>query len=258
MIKKLSLILLLFSFSYVQAQIEKELPQRPQPPKLVVDYTNTLAPDQIQALENKLVAFDDSTSNQIAIVIVESTGDRDISDFAVALGRAWGIGNKEFNNGILLLVAKADRKMWIATGYGLEGALPDATTKQIIENEIKPNFKENDFYRGLDEGTDAIIASTKGEYTAPENYRKGKEKGGIPAIVIFIVIFIILSIFKKGGGGGHYNRRGYRNGVPGGLWWLAAGGLGSGGGHSSGGGSSGGFGGFGGGSFGGGGSGGSW
>jgi uncharacterized protein len=225
---------------------------------LVVDYTNTLAPDQIQALENKLVAFDDSTSNQIAIVIVESTGDRDISDFAVALGRAWGIGNKEFNNGILLLVAKADRKMWIATGYGLEGALPDATANQIIENEIKPNFKENDFYRGLDEGTDAIIASTKGEYTAPEHYRNGKEKGGIPAIVILIVVFIILSIFKKGGGGGHYNRGGYRNGVPGGLWWLAAGALG-GGGHSSGGGSSsGGFGGFGGGSFGGGGSGGSW
>jgi len=257
MIKKLSLILLLFSFSFVQAQIEKELPQRPQPPKLVVDYTNTLAPDQIQALENKLVAFDDSTSNQIAIVIVESTGDRDISDFAVALGRAWAIGNKEFNNGILLLVAKSDREMWIATGYGLEGALPDATANQIIENEIKPNFKENDFYRGLDEGTDAIIASTKGEYTAPEHYRNGKEKGGIPAIVILIVVFIILSIFKKGGGGGHYNRGGYRNGVPGGLWWLAAGGLG-GGGHSGGGGSSGGFGGFGGGSFGGGGSGGSW
>jgi len=258
MIKKISLILLLFSFSFVQAQIEKELPQRPQPAKLVVDYTNTLAPDQKQALENKLVAFDDSTSNQIAIVIVESTGDRDIADFAVALGRAWGIGNKEFNNGILLLVAKTDRKMWIATGYGLEGALPDATAKQIIENEIKPNFKENDFYRGLDEGTDAIIASTKGEYTAPEHYRKGKEKGGVPAIVILIIVFIILSIFKKGGGGGHYNRKGYRNGVPGGLWWLAAGGLG-GGGHSSGGGSSsGGFGGFGGGSFGGGGSGGSW
>jgi uncharacterized protein len=257
MIKKLSLILLLFSFSFVQAQIEKELPQRPQPPKLVVDYTNTLAPDQIQALENKLDAFDDSTSNQIAIVIVESTGDRDISDFAVALGRAWGIGNKEFNNGILLLVAKADRKMWIATGYGLEGALPDATAKQIIENEIKPNFKENDFYRGLDEGTDAIIASTKGEYTAPEHYRKVKEKRGIPAIVILIIVFIILSIFKKGGGGGHYNRRGYRNSGSSALWWLAAG-SGFGSGHSGGGGSSGGFGGFGGGSFGGGGSGGSW
>ena len=255
MIKKLSLILLLFSFSFVQAQIENELPARPKPAKLVVDYTNTLAPDQKEALENKLVLFDDSTSTQIAVVIIESTGIYDISDYAVALGRAWGIGNKEINNGVLLLVAKNDRKMWIATGYGLEGALPDATTKQIIENEIKPNFRENDFYRGLDEGTDAIIAATKGEYTAPENYRNKKDKDGIPAIVIIIIVFIIISIIKRGGGGGNYNRRGYRNNAPGALWWLASGGLG--GGHSSGS-SSGGFGGFGGGSFGGGGSGGSW
>ncbi len=257
MIKKLSLILLVFSFSFVQAQIEKELPARPKPARLVVDYTNTLAPDQTEALENKLVSFDDSTSTQIAVVIIESTGDYDISDYAVALGRAWGIGNKDINNGVLLLVAKNDRKMWIATGYGLEGALPDATTKQIIENEIKPNFRENDFYRGLDEGTDAIIAATKGEYTAPENYRNKKDKDGIPAIVIIIIVFIIISIIKKGGGGGHYNRRGYRNSSSA-LWWLAAG-SGFGGGHSSGGSSGGGgFGGFGGGSFGGGGSGGSW
>lgn len=256
MIKKLSLILLLFSFSFAQAQIEKELPARPKPARLVVDYTNTLAPDQREALENKLVAFDDSTSTQIAVVIIESTGIYEISDYAVALGREWGIGNKEINNGVLLLVAKNDRKMWIATGYGIEGALPDATTKQIIENEIKPNFRENDFYRGLDEGTDAIIAATKGEYTAPENYRNRKDKDGIPAIVIIIIVIIIISIIKKGGGGGNYNRRGYRNNVPGALWWLGASGFG--GGHSSGSSSSGGFGGFGGGSFGGGGSGGSW
>lgn len=256
MIKKLSLILLLFSFSFVQAQIEKELPARPKPARLVVDYTNTLAPDQREALENKLVSFDDSTSTQIAVVIIESTGNYEISDYAVALGREWGIGNKDINNGVLLLVAKNDRKMWIATGYGLEGALPDATTKQIIENEIKPNFRENDFYRGLDEGTDAIIAATKGEYTAPENYRSRKDKEGIPAIVILIIVFIIITIIKKGGGGGHYNRRGFRNNVPGALWWLGASGFG--GGHSSGSSSGGGFGGFGGGSFGGGGSGGSW
>jgi uncharacterized protein len=257
MIKKLSFILVLFTFSFVQAQIEKELPARPAPARLVVDYTNTLAPDQKEALENKLVSFDDSTSNQIAVVIIETTGDYDISDYAVALGRAWGIGNKETNNGILLLVAKNDRKMWIATGYGLEGALPDATAKDIIESEIKPNFKENDFYRGLDQGTDAIIAATKGEYTAPEHYRNRKKDGeGIPAIVIIIIVFIIISIIKRGGGGGHYNRRGYRNSSSA-LWWLAAG-SGFGGGHSSGGSSSGGFGGFGGGSFGGGGSGGSW
>jgi uncharacterized protein len=255
MIKKLSFILLLFTFSFAQAQIEKELPARPAPARLVVDYTNTLAHDQKEALENKLVSFDDSTSNQIAVVIIETTGDYDISDYAVALGRAWGIGNKETNNGILLLVAKNDRKMWIATGYGLEGALPDATAKDIIESEIKPNFKENDFYRGLDQGTDAIIAATKGEYTAPEHYRnRNKDGEGIPAIVI--IVFIIISIIKRGGGGGHYNRRGFRNSSSA-LWWLAAS-SGFGSGHSSGGSSSGGFGGFGGGSFGGGGSGGSW
>jgi uncharacterized protein len=258
MIKQLSFILLLFTFSFAEAQIEKELPARPAPARLVVDYTNTLAPDQKEALENKLVSFDDSTSTQIAIVIIESTGIYEISDYAVALGRAWGIGNKETNNGILLLVAKNDRKMWIATGYGLEGALPDATAKDIIESEIKPNFKENDFYRGLDQGTDAIIAATKGEYTAPEHYRnRNKDGEGIPAIVIIIIVFIIISIIKRGGGGGHYNRRGYRNSGSSALWWLAAG-SGFGGGHSSGGSSSGGFGGFGGGSFGGGGSGGSW
>lgn len=258
MIKKLSLILLLFSFSFVQAQIEKDLPARPSPPRLVVDYTSTLSHDQKEALENKLVAFDDSTSTQIAVVIIESTGDYDISDYAVALGRAWGIGNKDINNGVLLLVAKNDRKMWIATGYGVEGALPDATAKDIIENEIKPNFRENDFYRGLDEGTDAIIAATKGEYTAPENYRSKKIKPGVSAYLIIMIVLIIIMIIKKGGGGGHYNRRGYRNNVPGAIWWLGSGGFG--GGSFGGGGSSsgGGFGGFGGGSFGGGGSGGSW
>jgi uncharacterized protein len=140
-------ILFIISFLFVSvtfAQIEKELPAKPVPQKLVVDYTGTLAPDQQAALESKLITFDDSTSIQLSVVIVETTGDRDISDYAVALGRAWGIGNKEFNNGILLLVAKNDRKIWIATGYGLEGALPDITTKSIIENEITPNFKGSD------------------------------------------------------------------------------------------------------------------
>ena len=137
MIKNILFIISFFFVSVTFAQIEKELPAKPVPQKLVVDYTGTLAPDQQAALESKLVTFDDSTSIQLSVVIIETTGDRDISDYAVALGRAWGIGNKEFNNGILLLVAKNDRKIWIATGYGLEGALPDITTKSIIENEIE-------------------------------------------------------------------------------------------------------------------------
>lgn len=244
--KRLLLLILTVAFVSAHAQIEKELPAKPVPVKLVVDYTNTLSPDQKAALEQKLVAFDDSTSTQVAVVLVETTGDRDIADYAVALGRAWGIGNKEFNNGVLLLIAKNDRKIWIATGYGLEGALPDITTKNIIENEIKPNFKGNDYYKGLDEGTDAIISATKGEYDAPVNYgrRKGSGKKSVPGLLIIVVVFIILSIFRRRGGGGG----------AGGLLFFPMGGSGFGGG----GGGSSGFGGFGGGSFGGGGAGGSW
>jgi uncharacterized protein len=148
----------------------------------------------------------------------------------------------------LLLVAKNDRKIWIATGYGLEGALPDILAKRIIENEIKPNFKGSDFYRGLDEGTDAIIAATKGEYNAPENYgrRKGSGKRSVPGIFIILIVVIILSIFRRRGGGGG----------AGGLLFFPMGSssFGRGGGSSGGGG----FGGFGGGSFGGGGAGGDW
>lgn len=252
MIKRLLLFTLIIASFTASAQIEKELPVKPVPQKLVVDYTNTLAPDQKEALEQKLVAFDDSTSTQVAVVLVETTGDRDIADYAVALGRAWGIGNKEFNNGILLLVAKNDRKIWIATGYGLEGALPDILAKRIIENEIKPNFKGSDFYRGLDEGTDAIISATKGEYNAPDNYgrRKGSGKRSIPGVFIILAVLVILSIFRRRGGGG---------GGAAGLLFFPTGHSSFGGGRGGGFGSSGGgFGGFGGGSFGGGGAGGSW
>jgi uncharacterized protein len=254
MIKNILFIISLFFVSVTFAQIEKELPAKPVPQKLVVDYTNTLAPDQQAALESKLITFDDSTSIQLSVVIVETTGDRDISDYAVALGRAWGIGNKEFNNGILLLVAKNDRKIWIATGYGLEGALPDITTKSIIENEITPNFKGNDFYRGLDEGTNAIISATKGEYKASENYsdrKNGNGKGsGLLTIVFGIILYVLFN--NRRGGGGMYNRGG-RSGL-GTPFFFPTGGSGG----SSGGSSSSDFGGYGGGSFGGGGSGGSW
>ena len=256
MIKQLLVIFSFLFFSTAIAQIEKELPARPVPQKLVTDYTNTLAPDQREALEQKLTAFDDSTSIQVALVIIETTGDRDIADYAVALGRAWGIGNKEFNNGALLLVAKNDRKIWIATGYGLEGALPDITVKSIIENEITPNFKGNDFYRGLDEGTNAIIAATKGEYKAPENYsgrKRGSGKKPSLLIMIVMIIFFLIVNNRRGGGGTHHRNRHGGFGAP--FFFPIGGGGGSGFGGSSGGG---GFGGFGGGSCGGGGSGGSW
>lgn len=264
--KKLQIIILFLVVtvaSWAQG-VEKYIPPVPNPPRLVNDYLNLLSSSQREELERKLVAYDDSTSNQIAIVTIGDIGDYDISDFAVALGRKWGVGGqKEFSNGIVLVILidkeRNQRKVWIATGYGLEGAIPDITAKQIIENDIIPNFKANDIYRGLDEGTDDLMRAAAGEYKAPAGYNKRGKDGGSSGIFLAIIIFIIIMIIisRSGrGGGGMMSRRGYK-GWNSPVWWLPTGG--SGGGWSGGGGSSGGgFGGFGGGSFGGGGAGGSW
>lgn len=251
------LLTIWISLLCLAASAQQGIPAKPNPLRLVNDFTGMLSADQQAALESKLVAFDDSTSIQIAVVLIESLEGREIADYAVDLGRAWGIGNKENNNGVLLLVSKTDRKIHIATGYGIEGALPDITASHIIDEQIKPNFRENDFYRGLDEGTDAIISATKGEYKAPENYRKKKGKKEVPGLlVLFIVIAIIYFIRRGGGGGGYYGGGGYRSSHgPGGIWFFPSSGGSSWGGGGS---SSGGFGGFGGGSFGGGGASGDW
>ncbi len=246
-IRKIFFSCLLFSGFSVAAQ---KIPARPDPPKLVNDFTGTLTADQAQALETKLVAFDNSTSTQIAVVIVASTGDMDVADYNVELFRAWGVGGKEHNNGVVLLIAKDDRKLNITTGYGLEGALPDITSKQIIDNNIVPQFKGNDYYRGIEEGTDAIMQAVKGEYTAPANYnsrRKGTSMGRIIGIIFMIILLLAFS-GGKGGGGSFMSRRGFAAWTIGNM--LSSGGGGGGGG--------GGFGGFGGGSSGGGGASGSW
>ncbi len=251
----------LSAFSQERFDPEKLLTQKPN--QLVNDYTadaqnrnGTLTPDQTLALERKLRAFNDSTSTQIAVVIIPNLNGNDISDFAVKLGRAWGIGSKEVSNGVLLLIAKDDRKLNISTGYGVEGALPDITASHIITDIIRPNFKGDDYYRGIEEGTDAIIQAVKGEYAAPKNYgKKSSGAGRMMFIIIMIIVFLLISGGKKGGGGSFMSRRGAMPFILGSL--LGSGGRG-GGWSGGGGGSSGGFGGFGGGSFGGGGASGSW
>jgi uncharacterized protein len=244
---KYIILLLLLPSATLFAQ---KLPDRSNPPRLVNDFTNTLTELQKQDLENKLVAFDDSTSTQIAVVIIESLDGYDISEYNVALGRAWGVGGKEFSNGVVLLISKSDRKINIATGYGVEGALPDVTCKHIIDEVITPNFKGNDYYRGIDEGTNAIILSVKGEYNVAR--KKGSGNRG-RAILILVIILAIFSFLGGGGGGGTFmTRRGMR-GFAGPI--FLGGGFGGG---SGGGGGGGGFGGFGGGSFGGGGASGGW
>lgn len=239
----------------------QDFPQ--QSDRLVTDYTHTLNAAQLQQLEHKLVAFDDSTSTQIAVVIMQSTGQYDIADYGVRLAQQWGIGGAEHDNGILLLVALGDRAVTIQTGYGVEGAVPDVIAYRIIENEIKPAFRQGDYFSGIDRATDALISYTKGEYTAPPKAAaKGVGFGGL--IMLFVVVAVIIAIASRGRGGGGGGRVMDSRGASDLLWWTMLSGMGRGGrggGFGSGGGGfggSGGFGGFGGGGFGGGGASGNW
>jgi uncharacterized protein len=238
---------------------------RPSPARLVNDFADVLTPEQEDALEQKLVQYDKETSNQIVIVTVEQLGDHPDYDFANSIGEKWGVGNKGYDNGVVIIASFKDppgrRKTFIGTGYGLENPLNNKVCREIVDNEIIPQFKEGQIYRGFDRGTDAVIAAIGGKYVAPEGYYKDKAKAkGIGTIVVIIIILLIIfSRRNRGGGGGMMSRRGYSG------WWgpmwaggLFGGGGSSGGGWSGGGGGGGGFGGFGGGSFGGGGGGGSW
>jgi uncharacterized protein len=258
---------LLFAFLVLSCLVSagQNIPAAPNPPRLVNDFAHALTADQVADLENKLVAYDDTTSIQIAVVTVPTTGDYEIGDYALKILRDWKIGNKQTNNGLLILAAINDHKVYIATGYGMEGSVPDITAKQIIDNEILPNFRSNNYYRGFDLAADAIIKASHGEYKAPEGYnqrgRKGKGGGSVFGIILFVIIIIVLASRGGGrGGGGLMSRSGVLPFILGSM----IGSPGSGGGWSGGGGGGwsggggGGFGGFGGGSGGGGGAGGSW
>jgi uncharacterized protein len=244
----------------ISTAFSQDIPQKSN--KLVNDYTNTLSAADVQKLERKLVAYNDSTTTQIAIVIVETTGQSDINQYGVDLIRYWGIGTKEKNNGIAIIIAIKDRKMAIQTGYGAEGGLPDIITQQIIQNDMKPRFKAKDYYGGLDAATTNIMKSMKGEYKADAS-----DGSPIGFIIIIVIVVLIIIFRKRGGGGGGGRIIGSRGGASP-FWWFLAGNMLGGGGRSSGsdwggfsgggGGGGGGFGGFGGGSGGGGGSSGSW
>lgn len=255
--KKIIITLLFFYTSFTA--FAQDFPPRPN--TLVNDYAGVLSAEQKDALERKLVAFDDSTSIQVAVVLMRSLDGYDISDYGYRLGREWGIGGKEKNTGVLILSAIEDRKVTIQTGYGIEGMLPDIITKRIIDNEIKPYYRAGRYYEGLEAATSAIISYNKGEYKGSGPRQKGS--GGIPVGLVVLIAIIVISLIGRGGKGGGTNVIGGRGGADI-FWWSVLSGLGNGrrggGGFGGGfgGGSGGSFGGFGGGSFGGGGSSGSW
>ncbi len=243
---------------FLLIQVASAIPQRPEPPRLVNDFASVFTAEQVAELEQMLVAFDDSTSNQITVVTVSDLEGYDPAEYAVKIGLDWKVGSKDFNNGVVFLVKPKTQdsggKVSIQVGYGLEGAITDAYARIIIENDIIPHFKENDYYGGVQAGLEELMALASGEISQP----RSDDDSFVDAFIAFFlfVVFIVIIVYvvrndSKGGnsGGGSGGRNSGSSGP------IIFGGSGSSFGGSSSGGS---FGGFGGGSFGGGGSSGSW
>ena len=270
MIKR-SLYLLILEIIFCTFSIDgvfsQNIPERPSPPRLVNDFAGMLKPDEVSMLEQKLVAFDDSTSTQIAIVTVPTLNGYDKADFAQQLGEKWGIGQKGRNNGVLILVKPktpdSRGEVQISTGYGVEGVIPDILSGEIVDREILPSFRNGQYYQGLDKAINIMMSLARKEFTAADYIHRAKRSTGknVPFGLIIFIVFIIIAMISRGSGGSNNKHIG-TGGLP---FWMLMGmmnsGRGSGGswgGFSGGGGGGGGFGGFGGGSFGGGGAGGSW
>jgi uncharacterized protein len=257
---KRHILLLLILLSGFTALAQRDIPPRPSEQTSVYDEADMLSSTDEKRLEQKLLNYADTTSTQIVVVTIQSLEGEYEGTYAAHWAHEWGIGQSDKDNGMLVLVAQKERKIWITTGYGLEEYMTDAKTKEIIELIILPEFRNGDIYAGLNKGTTAIFQVLNGTFKgAPGASGSG---GGIPIRTLifgFIFIMILISMFNKRGGGRHGGRKTGRS-----VLWdaiiLSSLGRGSFGGGSSGGGfGGGGFGGgFGGGGFGGGGAGGSW
>jgi uncharacterized protein len=239
-----------------------DIPEKPSFQTSVYDYANVLSADEKAQLEAKLIRYSDSTSTQIVVITIESLKGEDIGILTPKWGQTWGIGGtaKE-DNGVIILLAKAEKKIWISPGYGLEDRLTAGIGGEITRNIIIPEFKAGSYYKGLDKGADALFDVFKGKYKGERKQTKEKKFPIVPIIIIVFVIIAIISRNKKDGG-----NSGNSGGGPSLLDVILLSSLGRGGGFGGGsggfgGGSSGGGGfggGFGGGGFSGGGSGGDW
>lgn len=229
----------------------------PKPPRYFNDYAGVVSPGVGERLNTQLAQFERDTSDQVIVAIYRKMeSNSEVADYTQRIAQAWGVGQKDRRNGVVLFVFLDERKMFIQVGYGLEGALPDVTAFDITERHIKPHFRKGDYEAGLSEGVDLICKAIRGEYkgTGRTNAEHGSDKGGTAGLLVFLFALLIFFIAVRAS----RRRGGYRYTGFGGP--FVTGGWGGGGGGWSGGSSGGGFGGFssGGGSFGGGGAGSSW
>lgn len=265
-ISKNALILIAFLCTVNLFSQGFQIPEKPEFQTSVYDYVNLLSSGQKSNLESKLIQYSDTTSTQIVVAIINSTEGENINYLAANWGEKWGIGQAKEDNGVLVLLAKGDRKISIQAGEGTEHLLTDFASKRIIEREIIPEFKRGDYYAGLNKGADAIFKTLNGEYKGSRK-REANDVNFAPIIffIIIIIFFILISRGNRGnrGGGRRYRKRDVAGDIFETIILSNAGrgGFGSGsfGGSSGGGFGSGGFGGgFGGGGFGGGGASGGW
>jgi uncharacterized protein len=245
----------LIALGAIDSQAAEVIP--PKPPGYFNDYAGVVSKEAAYRFNEQLVQFERETSNQVVVVVFpKMQSDSEIADYTQRVAQAWGVGQKEQRNGAVLFVFTQDRKMFIQVGYGLEGALPDATAFDITEYRIKPHFRNNDYEGGLAEGIDSIFKAIRGEYKGTgktvRERQSGKGNSLLGNIILFGFFFAIALLLSR-----LKTKRGYHYSGSGAGWAWA---LGSGGGGWSSGGGGGGFGGFsgGGGSFGGGGAGSSW
>ncbi|MFW5774458.1 MAG: TPM domain-containing protein, partial [Tangfeifania sp.] len=191
------LTIALLGVTFLNAQI----PERPSPQRLVNDFAGILEQNEFASLEQKLEQFARETSTQILVVTVDDLQGYDAGDFAFRIGEKWGVGQSENDNGIVILLkpktGNENGQIFIATGYGLEGVLPDAVVNgDVVDTEMIPQFQKNNYYKGLVNGINVIMDITRGEYTAEyyqENYAQ-RSGGLLPGLIFFIVIFVIVPI----------------------------------------------------------------
>lgn len=253
------MLLLLLFLPFIS--IAQNFPPPPSTP--VVDYTGTLTNEQLAMLTNKIIRFEDSTSTQFAVAIMKTIGDYDVNEYAAKLGEYWGVGQKGKNNGVLIVLAMDVHHVGIQVGRGLEGAITDAVSGEVIRREMVPEFKRGDYYAGIDHALTTMMKLASGEFKADQYF--GNRNQNPPFFFFFIILVIIgIIIFSRVVSVRRYARM---NGVTFLAAWMlmnaaARRSRGSWGNFTGGGGFGGGFGGggggFGGGSFGGGGASGSW
>ncbi len=265
-LKGIGLFILLLASFICNAQ---QIPNRPNPPRLVNDFSNTLSSNETRSLEHKLVSYHDTTSTQIAIVFVNDLQGTTVADYAYKLGEKWGVGTKE-NNGIVILIKPKNKngngQVNISVGYGLEPFIPDALAKRIIEKEMIPAFQMNDYYTGINNAVDVIIGLASGAFSG-EEYSNNDNNFIVEIILLLFLIIVPTLLIKAGNIGNTYSSKHDDSDVWKALFWASF--LSNHNRHNrhnhwdnfyngSGGFGGGSFGGFGGGSFGGGGASGSW